>query len=481
MTGLVGREGGDGVGRNNQQRRAAKARARARKQQGANKGGSSLGTAFFVEGHEPGRPTVRSDRPSLREQLVVWLERAMDALSMPSDRRADAACAEIVALAETPVGRRVVTTALTEVLTTEVDRAWRRGWQPADLSRVVGRSLDGDAQLVLADAVAAQLSSYAVSTIAPRWPGQLREMGAVMWWSRDSDPVSARSTLGGYDLASLVPLVIRVAHLLARLPALERHDPLPGSAQPHRDRPMSTADGRILARVRALLAKAESTTFEAEAETFTTGAQALMARHSIDAAMLAASGGSGAAGSGPAGRRIGIDPPYEAPKVLLLDVVATANRCRSIWSKEFGFVTLVGYESDLEAAETIFTSLLVQANHAMQAHGTRTTRFGQSRTRAFRQSFLMSYAHRIGERLREVIHDETEAAVGRATRDHRGSGQELVRVLSVRAAAVDEAMVAMFPHMVQRAVGSTSDVEGWHAGRRAADEATLNAAHALNQ
>jgi Protein of unknown function (DUF2786) len=126
--------------------------------------------------------------------------------------------------------------------------------------------------------VAAQLSRYAVSTIAPRWSGQLLEMGASVWWSRDTDPVSARSTLVGHDLGSLIPLVVRVAHLLACLPPLERHNPLPGSAQPSRDRSVSTADERILARVRAMLAKAESTTFDAEAETFTAGAQALMAR-----------------------------------------------------------------------------------------------------------------------------------------------------------------------------------------------------------
>ena len=465
------------MGRNNQQRRAAKARARTRQN-----GGSPHGASFFVEGHDPRRRTVRSEPPSSREQFVALLQRAMTALSASSDVRAKAACAEIVALAETPIGRQVVTSGVTEVLTTEVDRAWRRGWQPADLHRVIGRRLDEDAQAVLGDAVAAQLSSYAVSTIAPRWPGQLREMGATVWWSSDSDPVSARASQGGQGLVPLVPLIVRVAHLLARLPTLEQLDPLPGSARITPGRPVSPADERILTRVRALLAKAESTTFDAEAETFTAGAQALMARHSIDAAMLATGNASGPAAGAPVGRRIGIDRPYEAPKVLLLDVVGSANRCRSIWSKEFGFVTLVGFEPDIDAAETIFTSLLVQADLALQTQGTRSTRFGQSRTRAFRQSFLMSYAHRIGERLREATEEETEAAVDRAQQRRQGSGQELVRVLGVRAAAVDEAMEALFPHTIQRAVGSTGDTEGWDAGRRAADQATLHhAGHAVSQ
>jgi hypothetical protein len=180
------------------------------------------------------------------------------------------------------------------------------------------------------------------------------------------------------------------------LPAIECHDPLPGRALPEQQRDAPTVDERVLTRVRALLAKAESTTFEAEAETFSAGAQALMARHSIDAAMLAASATSGVTAGGPEGRRIGIDRPYEAPKVLLLDVVARANRCRSVWSKDLGFVTLVGFGADLEAAETIFTSLLVQATHAMRIYGRRTTHYGATRTRSFRSSFLTSYAHRIG-------------------------------------------------------------------------------------
>jgi hypothetical protein len=100
--------------------------------------------------------------------------------------------------------------------------------------------------------------------------------------------------------------------------------------------------------------------------------------------------------------------------------------------------------------------------------------YGTSRTRAFRSSFLTPYAHRIGERLQEVTQEEAEAAVGPATCTQTGSRQELVRVLGVRTAAVDDVAAAMFPHLVQRAVGSTNDVEGWDAGRRAADGATLS-------
>ncbi|MFC7722126.1 DUF2786 domain-containing protein [Nonomuraea recticatena] len=55
--------------------------------------------------------------------------------------------------------------------------------------------------------------------------------------------------------------------------------------------------------MRALLAKAESTTYEAEAETFTSAAQSLMAKYSIDAAMLDAQPGGGGPGGHPGRHR----------------------------------------------------------------------------------------------------------------------------------------------------------------------------------
>jgi hypothetical protein len=119
----------------------------------------------------------------------------------------------------------------------------------------------------------------------------------------------------------------------------------------------------MLTRVRALLAKAESTEFEAEVETFTAAAQSLMARHSIDVAMLAAESGGRPGTEGPQGRRLSIDAPYEVPKLMLLNVVASANRCRSIWNKKLGFATVLGFTPDLHAVEVLFTHHRVRTEH----------------------------------------------------------------------------------------------------------------------
>ena len=114
----------------------------------------------------------------------------------------------------------------------------------------------------------------------------------------------------------------------------------------------------MLDRVRALLAKAESSQFPQEAEAFTAKAQELMARHSIDAALLA---GAGSGGDVPEGVRLGTDKPYDEAKALLIQQVAEANRCRSVWSDDLGFATVLGFPADLEAVEAAGRATLSRA------------------------------------------------------------------------------------------------------------------------
>jgi hypothetical protein len=226
-------------------------------------------------------------------------------------------------------------------------------------------------------------------------------------------------------------------------------------------------DERVLAKVRALLAKAESTTFEEEADALTAEAQELMARHAIDHAML-----HGAeAGEVPGGRRVGIDDPYPRGKANLLAEVANANRCRTLWYEQFGFASVVGFPVDLDIVEVLYTSLLVQATRAMVAAGSRRDRWGRSRTRSFRLSFLVAFAGRIGERLTEATASATAEAG-----DHHGG--DLLPVLAGRRAEVDDAFEAAFPHTVSSPVSVTND-EGWAAGRVAADLAHLGPDQAL--
>ncbi|MUT92120.1 DUF2786 domain-containing protein, partial [Streptomyces sp. Z38] len=255
------------------------------------------------------------------------------------------------------------------------------------------------------------------------------------------------------DRFSYATAVLELYRLLLRLPALEPLDQAAG-ASPSGGRERKP-ESRMLGRIRALLAKAEATGFPEEAEALSAKAQELMARHSVDEALLAA---QGAVAEGPDAVRIGVDPPYEQAKALLLDAVASANHCRAVWNEAFGFSTVVGFASDLEAVELLYTSLLVQATGAMTEAEAAQRAGGRKRTKTFRQSFLAAYAHRVGVRLAAAT---AEVPVG----------EELLPVLASREVAVGERVERLFPSTTTTRLRGVSDVAGWEEGARAAEEA----------
>jgi hypothetical protein len=357
---------------------------------------------------------------------------------------------------------------LADSLQSAVCTTWDRGWQPADLIRVVSRQLTKRHVSLTRDAIANQMQRYAPATVDPRWTAQLSELDAVVWWRPDQNHLVAWAEMHNTEWSAVAVCASGVLTFIAALPRLEKLTPIPGTARPADSaaNPQSAAiNERVLHRIRALLAKAESTTFPAEAETFTAGAQSLMARHSIDHALLASL--SHSPSDKPTGRRIGIESPYESPKAMLLGSVAQANRCRAVWSRFFGSSTVIGFPADLDAVEMLFTSLLVQATTAMMKAGSRTDAYGRSETRSFRQSFLIAYASRIGQRLTQATGTATTKA---ATEP---SGQNLLPVLAARTEAVDDAVTAMFPAMTNQVMGSVTNRDGWFSGLSAADRAAL--------
>ncbi|KUN33840.1 aromatic acid decarboxylase [Streptomyces longwoodensis] len=325
---------------------------------------------------------------------------------------------------------------------------WARGWQPADVVRVVRREL-GDAPVcLLAELIRAQAPRDRVR--GRRWRDQLAQLDEVL---AEAPPRP--------DRFSHATAVLELYRLLLRLPALE---PLQ-DAPPHGSGRTNTAGGsggsggsggRMLARIRALLAKAEATGFPEEAEALSAKAQELMAKHSVDEALLDA---AAPAPDAPGACRIGVEPPYEQAKAVLLDAVASANHCRAVWNEPFCFSTVVGFEADLEVVELLYTSLLVQAQSAMTRAEAAQRAGGRKRTKTFRQSFLAAYAHRVGTRL-------AEAAGSQVTDD-------LLPVLASREVAVTAAADRLFPDTVSTRLRGVSDEAGWTEGARAADRAQM--------
>lgn len=411
---------------------------------------------------------VPSDQPTLEEQAALDVAAALSALSFGNKRAFGMASARVADRPGATGWRRITERLLGDYLQSAVSAAWHRGWQPADLVRFVSRQLGNGHVSLARDAIAAQMQIYSPATIDPGWTSQLSDLKATVWWNPDQSHLQARAELQSTEWSAAVASALEVLDLVTRLPELEKLTPIPGTAHPTGSRAQeqrAAIDERVLSRIRALLAKAESTTFPAEAETFTAGAQALMARHSIDHALLASLHQSSS--EEPTGRRIGIDNPYESPKAMLLSAVAEANRCRTVWSRGLGFSTAVGFPADLDAVELLFTSLLVQATTAMVQEGSRSDGYGRSRTRSFRQSFLTAYASRIGQRLA----DATETQTAKAATEP--AGRNLLPVLAARIEAVDEAVGAMFPAATNHVMKSATHGEGWIAGLSAADRAAL--------
>lgn len=233
---------------------------------------------------------------------------------------------------------------------------------------------------------------------------------------------------------------------------------------------MAPADNevRMLEKVRALLAKAESTDFDEEAEAFTAKAQELMARYAIDEAVLEASRPRQGHDATIDETVVVIPDPYASPKALLLHVVASENRCRSVYHQGRGTAGVIGGATDRQAVEVLYTSLLVQAVGAMQRAGSHVDADGTSRTRSFRTSFLTSFATRIGERLREATAKATAEAVEQV-------GPGFLPVLARRSDEVDRVVKARYPH-TRSSRRTVSNPAGWHAGRAAADAARLDPA-----
>ncbi|MEV6564094.1 DUF2786 domain-containing protein [Streptomyces kronopolitis] len=387
-------------------------------------------------------------------------------------------------LAAAGPGWEAVSAAVVDAAVAAVRRCRSGGWLPADLERIVRRDDAGTtlAALVL-DALAAEAARPPAARAPhdPRWAGQLRDLGADVWWPSGAgylDALAARRRTSRFETAHDVLAALRA---LARLP---RITPLPPPPPPAGAGPAGAAADRALGRIRGLLAKAEATDYAEEAEALSAKAQELMARHSIDEALLdRADGPGGGRPGGPSAVRVGIEGPYEQAKALLLDAVAAANRCQAVWAADVGFSTLVGFAPDLEAAELLYTSLLLQATSAMHRAGddhhralkaqggTPVPRGRSRRTRDFRQTFLVAYADRIRDRLAAATAAATASASAAAGSDP--AAPDLRPVLAARHLAVEETTGALFPDTAPVRLRGVRDAEGWHQGTAAADRARL--------
>ena len=203
-------------------------------------------------------------------------------------------------------------------------------------------------------------------------------------------------------------------------------------------------DSDLLDRVRKLLAKAEDEGCSpAEAEALTAKAAELMARYGIDRALL---GALRPETDRPADRVFTLANPWGDVKRHLLAGLAMALRCQCVQTRAVTGTRLhvFGYTSDLERADILFTSLLVQMARALAQQP--VPGYG-GEARAWRRSWMLGYAAAVVARVRAAEEAAVASASAGAGSGSTAAGQSAALVLADRSLVVRRQVATAYPRL----------------------------------
>jgi hypothetical protein len=213
---------------------------------------------------------------------------------------------------------------------------------------------------------------------------------------------------------------------------------------------------RLLDRVRKLLAKAEAEgVTAAEAQALTAKAAELMAKYGIDRALLAARQPET---DKPDNRIVEIYNPWARVQAHLLCGLAAALRCQCILlpAREGQRVHVFGYASDIERADVLYTSVLVQMWHGLVAAQVPAR---ASNVRAWRRSWLLGYAAAVIAKVR-AAEQRAEQSATRAETINEPARAALV--LADRSMVIRQTVARAYP--VTRTARVTYTGNGYGAG-----------------
>lgn len=232
-----------------------------------------------------------------------------------------------------------------------------------------------------------------------------------------------------------------------------------------------------LEKIRALLDKAESTAaeFPQEAEALTDKAVEMMTRYRIDEAMIADAAPLQDRGKIIETRMLVGSGPYVNARVNLANAIARAHSVKLLTATGWKGKTvyLIGYEIDVALTEMLYTSLLVQATSALSSSDVKALKPGYEHGTAFNRSFLLSFADRIGERLRESTDTAMAAPHGPGVKVGEPV-RSVALVLADRKADVEADVLRRYGKLrSSRPTTGGSSWVGGEAGRSAASQADL--------
>lgn len=319
------------------------------------------------------------------------------------------------------------------------------GWVPDDLRHLFGPAVDP----FLATAHP-QVMARAPETIRGAWGRQCHTA---------ANPRASDFPIGEME---------KIAHRLREIPSLVDADLLTDVHLLHDhdldSTGLSAEQRRAQQRITGLLKKAESTTFEAEAESLVAKAQQLRQRYRIDHLPPT---DSSAEAADVVAVRIRLKAPWVRQQFLLLARVARANSCRSILSGSVGIASLVGHPDDVRHVAELFVSLNHQRDFFMRNSPGAEEAARTGHTAAYRRSFLYSYANRIGDLLTEATDDVAVTAT---------EEKNVLPVLAFRDVAAEDAVGQLFPHTRGMSFGHEHHATGSADGVRAAERSHLGPA-----
>lgn len=231
------------------------------------------------------------------------------------------------------------------------------------------------------------------------------------------------------------------------------------------------ADNDLLERVRKLLVKAEDEgCSQEEAEALTGMAAKLMAKYGIDRALL---GALHPETDRPADRKFTLGNPWGDVKRHLLAGLAAALRCQCVQTRaaEGTWLHVFGYTSDLERADILFTSVLVQMARALARQS--VPGYG-GEARAWRRSWMLGYCTAVVARVRAAEEAAVSTAAASAAGGAAAPGQSAALVLADRSLVVRQQVAAAYPRLRRARV--TYSGGGYGDGYREGQKADIGGA-----
>jgi hypothetical protein len=186
-----------------------------------------------------------------------------------------------------------------------------------------------------------------------------------------------------------------------------------------------------------------------------------MARYGIDRALL---GALHPETDKPADQVFSLDNPWAGVKRHLLAGLAGALRCQCVQTQGTGGTRLhvFGYASDIERADILFTSLLVQMARALARQPVPGS---GGAARAWRRSWMLGFCSAVVTRVRAA----EEAAAAAAPAPAPGGGKSADLVLADRSLVVRGQVAAAYPRLRKSRVtySGSGYGDGYREGQKA--------------